>query len=1073
MLYNKNVFPSHGNNLMQIRHKVVSCSLSCLLFSVSVQADTEARFFYSPALHSEKIAFVHGDEIWLVKSSGGAARKLTDDGESKSNLTFSSDGSKLAYSARINRNVDVYTINIGDSVIEPERQTWHPAIDLAWGWDSANNVYFSSGRSQWNQGQHKELFKLVPGSGLPQHIPVGKVSAASLSVDDRYLAMAPAVDSSNIWKRYRGGTAMPLWIVDRNDFSHIEIPHSPATETLPRWDGDSVFFRSDRSGLRAIHEYDVATKQVTMVTKGFDTDIDSFDAQSGRIAFVSEGYLHVWNRGSDAAERLSVYLGEHAPQNSRGEAAENNVLEEMHIPVLSPDGNTVAFEAHGDIFVARKDQSSASNLTLSPGFGDRDPVWAPDGRYLAYLSDRGGDYAYYVHDTANPTASPRVLPLGKAGYSNAAVFSPDGRRIAYIDDSGQPWWANIDDGEFVPLALQSSLHSTPVWSKNSNALFLLKLNSKSGYSAIVEAVLDTGNIRVLSHPIATIDSLAISANGDVLHFLASSTAGPLMTQYDFSKVLYQDSLNWSAYALDVNSGVITRHAVSPRNYSKLHAFPDGRLLLSVNETYALWGDPESLVEQGEEKPHSYLFDLQSKTETPLQDISRDYSVASKAAVLLVATENGLTRIALPVGGHAVASPFALDEAIVPVDDVAESLQIYLETWRSARDFFHDPGMHGTNWNDAGDYYRAWLKQVHHKGDLYFVMGKLLGELDNSHINVDPPNDQTAAVADEVESAAMLGADVTFDDCGFRVSRVLHAPFWSAVTSPLPASVVGRCLTTVNGIALNKNTPLHQALTGLPEGRLSLAFSGTEAEADITVVIDPLSPDEEKALRYRDWVERNRAWVDEQSGGRVAYLHQPDTSGGGLREFIRYFYPQSGKEAIILDERFNDGGADPDFQLDVLGRTPFLLYGPRDMPLFPSPNSAIAGPKVMLINAEAGSGGDVYPYQFKRRNLGTVIGTRTWGGVNGGFRGVMPAQKIDGGEVGIPDLTTNSPEGTYILENAGMTPDIEVEYFPVDYASGRDPQLARGVTFLLEKLDASPSTILETVERVNRAGESRR
>ena len=1011
----------------------------------AVSADT--RFFYEPTIHGDRIAFVHGDDIWIVSTDGGQARPLTRDGSPKRNLQFSDDGSTLAYSAKVDGNVDVYTVMIGGVEAAPTRRTWHPADDLVWDWTKKNELLFSSGRNQWDQ--YKELYILSLDSGQPVRLRVGKASSASLSPDQRRLVMAPIVDSSNTWKRYRGGRALPLWIVDLDDFSHKAIPHQPATDMFPVWSADTIYFRSDRSGVRRIHAYNTVSGEVLVVDAGIDADIDAFDIDGDQIAFVSEGFLYYLDRQLESARRLSVEVRHTDPDMAQ--PSERNVIGEMKHEVLSPNGRLIAFEARGDIFVVETDRPKSRNLTRSPGAGDREPIWADDSNHVAFLSDADGEYGYHVLSVVNPDETERMIPLGSGGYGFNARFSPDGRHLAYVDHTGHAWSAYIDGGSFKRVDVQTSLFAVPVWSADSSKLYLQTMDARSGYSALVSVEIDGGTVSRLTDPMMTVRSPSLSADGNFLIFLGSSTAGPTMTRYDFSKVLYGNDAIWFAYSIDLGSGEVKRLGSKTGNYSAVTALSNGLLLFQSAEKYDLWNDSTTAGEPHLQVPKAYLYDPRADIEISPPPINGEFSVHPQSSTTLVHWEDKLLLLPLNADGISDVKPIALSEAIVIVDELAETRQIFMESWRKARDFFYDPGLHGVDWPAMRDHYYAWLEDVHHEGDLYFVLSKLASELENSHIKVLQPI-EFETKSTERPNVPMLGADFDLDNSGYRVERVLKAPIWSSVTSPLPLDVQGMYLSSINGQAVHKSAPLHKYLSVANTGSLTLQFGRSNGESLLEVSVIPLTAVEEVSLRYRDWVERNRAWVDEVSDSRVAYLHQPDTSEGGLREFIRYFYPQANKDAIIIDERFNKGGADPDFQLDVLGRTPFLLYAPRDIPYFPSPNSAIAGPKVMLINAEAGSGGDVFPYQFKRRNLGTLIGTRTWGGVNGGFRESWPDRAIDGGSLSIPDLGSYSPEGNYILENDGMSPDIQVEFYPADYAAGRDPQLARAVEFLLQELE---------------------
>lgn len=1035
-------------------------------FPVVVES-ASPRFFYSPTLHDGLIAFIHGSEVWTVATDGSDARRLTADSLSKRNLEFSRDGKRLAYSADSNGDLDIYTIGLESADPQPVRRTWHPDDDEVRGWNSNGEIVFTSSRHHWN-GLYADLYTLALDAGLPTRLPIGKAAAADFSPDDDYVVFAPIQDSSDIWKRYRGGMTSPLWIVDISDYSHVEIPHERATDTEPVWVDDTIYFRSDRTGIRSIHAYGRTSGRVSKVETGLDTPIDAFDADERILVFTSAGYLYRLDFGTGNAQRLDIDIKD-AEKDTR--LTKKNVSNEINSASVSPDGQSVAFEAHGDIFLLRPGQSTPINLTDSPGAGDRDPAWAPDGQRIVFLSDQSGEYAYHVMGTSDSEDGSRRIDLPKKGYGFRAVFSRDGRRLAYIDHTGRPWWCDIEEGVFRPIDVQSGLFPAPVWSADGEAIYVPRFESRTGYAQIVKIDLGSGQVRQLTDELANVASLSLSADGSKLFFLASVNAGPTATRYDFSAVLYEGIASWAVYSLALEespeSGArIVRHEAKPRPYSALHTLSDGRLLLEAGRPYAIWS---SMDEADGTSRRLYVFDPDSSKEFEIGENIQSYDVAMAAPSLLAfLPDNELQVITLRAESETDSTVIPANQLLVRDDPASEYVQMFEETWRSARDFFYDPDLHGVDWEAMRGRYRSWVQDVRHREDLDFVLKKLLSELVNSHISVEPP--RTGPDDNSGEQSGMLGADLVLDENGYRIEEVLRVPFWSEVRSPLPNTIEGRYLSAVNGVRTSRSLPLYKMLISAGD-KVELTFVSGDADiAPLVLEVDSLTDEEETDLRYREWVEQNRTYVDKASNGQIAYMHQPDTSGGGLREFIKYFFPQTDRTGIIIDERFNNGGADPDFQLDVLGRTAFQLYAPRDLPFFPSPNSVIDGPKVMLVNAEAGSGGDLYPYHFKQRNLGTVIGTRTWGGVNGGFRGSWPRKLIDGGRVHVPDLGTYSVNGDYILENSGFAPDSEVEIHPNDYASGRDPQLQRAVDLLLEQIERGRTGTIfpKELERVDRS-----
>lgn len=393
-----------------------------------------------------------------------------------------------------------------------------------------------------------------------------------------------------------------------------------------------------------------------------------------------------------------------------------------------------------------------------------------------------------------------------------------------------------------------------------------------------------------------------------------------------------------------------------------------------------------------------------------------------------------------------------DDMEVYVDPRAEWRQMYHEIWRIERDFFYDPHFHGLDLKAAEAAYEPFLAGVASRADLDYLFADMLGNLNVLHIFVGGgarPELKTVKVG-------LLGADYSLEKGRYRFSRIytgenwnpqLHAP----LTQPGVNVKEGEYLLAVNGRDLHSSDNVYSFFEETSGKQVVLKVGPNpdgSGSRDVTVV--PV--DREGHLRNLAWIEDNRRKVDQLSGGKLAYVYLPDTGDAGFTNFNRYYFAQVGKEGAILDERFNGGGQLADYIIDYLRRPVMSLVMTREGETYSEPQEAIYGPKTMIINEFAGSGGDALPWYFRKAGIGPLVGMRTWGGLVG--IGNYP-QLIDGGFVTAPRWAIYGTNGQWEVENHGIAPDVEVELDPKLVREGHDPQLEKAVQLTLESLKEHP------------------
>jgi tricorn protease len=1025
------------------------CMVSLVLANAAA-LEAESRFFHDPDIGEDGIVFVHGERIWTAPLAGGDATRLTSFAGKAYSPRFSPDGSRIAFSSESGGNVDIYVS--GREGASPQRLTYHPSADYVQGWTpDGRGILFSSDRV--SDHFRPMLFTIEASGGHPEPLAMHKAFHGAFSPDGATLAYTPMRDAFRTWKRYRGGQTTPIWLVDLKDYSHVEVPHVNASDTFPVWFPGAIYFLSDRNGVMSLFRYDETSREVSEIHRNGETDIDSLAGSRGRLVFSSAGYVFLYDVERREARRLDISVPSHSEEIARGT---RNVSGEIRRVVPSADGSQVAIEAHGEILVGSTGGSPIRNVTRSPGAADRGSAWSPDGRSLAFFSDAGGEYSLYATDLSKDAPpAPIAIAIDSPGLGYQLRWSPDGARVAFIDRFRKLWMVEILTGKTEKLDGDVDSEDTYAWSKDGRSIAYASFRPTL-FRDLALYFLESRSSVTLTDGIGDAHKPAFSPDGSSLYFLGSTNAGKAKTGLDLSVLAHQNDVSWSVYAVNLEDRSIARLPVPASRYVDLQVSADGGLFLLEQPSEQRFAG---------EKPRLVRFDVATRKVDVFRPEVDVFEIAGRGdGILYRAGESWQLVSAAKAPETEESGRLDFSRLEVEIDPPLEWRQIFREAWRAQRDFFYDEKLHGVDWNAMRERYEAYLPDVRHRSDLNFVLRHLVGELVNSHISVSSPADPKP----ERVPVGLLGADYEVVEGRYRVKRVVEGSYWDDETSPLRAAGVdveeGDFILEVDGQELRSPASIYSFFVEKVGKPVQLRVnSEPDVQGSRVVTVVPIAS--EGALRRRSWIERNRKKVDELSGGLIAYVYQPNTSEESLVEFDRYFFPQSDRPSVLVDERFNDGGGDPDYQLDILDRQQVHWYRNRNELPFKSPYYVVSGPKAMLVNAEAGSGGDVYPYQFTLRRLGTTIGTRTWGGVQGGGAG---PQLIDGGFARVPNLGTWAPDGEYILENIGFTPDVEVEVFPADDFAGRDPQLERAVAILLDALRRKPPPAVPSLETVDRS-----
>lgn len=1070
------------------------CSLlaSLLMVSPGLSQSDKPTLFQKPTINKTHVVFVYAGDLWIVPREGGDARRLTTGVGVEFDPIFSPDGATIAFTGEYDGNTDVYTVPAAGGV--PRRLTYHPGIDNAVNWTpDGKAILFRSGRSSAS-ARYNKLFSMPVDGGFPTELPLPMGEEGSFSADGARIAYVPFWNRRPVpyafisWKRYGGGLAPPIWIAKLSDSSIEKLPREKSNDFNPMWIGNRIYFISDRNGPNTLFHYDLTSKRVSEAIPNKGLGIRRANAGPGAIVYEQFGEIHIYDTDSGRTRKLDIRLnGDLTGVRPRFQ----NVQSVATNASISATGKRAVFEARGEIFTVPAEKGDVRNLTRSPGVADRYPAWSPDGKWIAYFSDASGEYALHLSDQTGLGEVKKISMGNPPSYFYNPTWSPDSKKIAYHDKRLNLWYVDIEKGTPVKVATNYYDHPVrsmdPAWAPDSKWI-AFTLHLKSQLHAAFVYSLDTSKSTQITDGLSDVRFPVFDKGGKYLYFTAStdlrqttgwldmSSSGLPVTRSIYVMVLPKDAPSPLAPESDEEKDAPAAAATGApaakppekkdvvvtidfenigqrilalpmpvRNYVGIAAGKAGVLFIVEAPTVPLPGLTGAVVQKWETEKR--------RAEKFLENIT-NFDVSANGEKILYQQTNRwfITGTAtLPKPGEGALNLATME---VQVDPRAEWAQMYHEAWRIQRDFLYDPGAHGLDLKAAEKKYSVYLPAVAHRSDLNYLFDDMLGELSLGHTYVgggDSP--QATAVP-----GGLLGADYKIENGRYRIAKIYNGENWNPqlrapLTQPGVNVSTGDYLISVNGRDLRAGENIYKLFESTANESVVIKVSanadGTNAR-EATVV--PVAS--ESQLRFFDWIEGNRRKVDQMTGGKVAYVYMPNTggTGGGWTYFNRYFFAQVGKEGVVVDERFNGGGLVADYVIDYLRRPLLSYWHTREGADFTTPFAAIFGPKAMVINEFAGSGGDAMPWMFRKAAIGPLVGKRTWGGLVGVYD--YPPL-IDGGGVTAPRLAFWNPNGTWDVENNGVAPDVEVEHDPKAVREGRDPQLEKAVEWVLDSLKKNP------------------
>jgi tricorn protease len=1092
---------------MKLRHLVFALLLWASISGIVSAQGT--RLLRHPTVSRESVAFEYAGDLWVVSRSGGQARRLTATQGLEIDPYFSPDGSQIAFSGTVAGNTDVYVVPASGG--QPRRLTYHPGPDRVRGWTpDGRRVVFGSYRASAPQQAYFRLWTISLDEGLPTPLPMPRAFSGTYSPDGRRFAyeefstaFIPEWHESSQWRHYRGGRTHPISLINLADHGVEKIPWNNSNDTMPMWVGNTIYFLSDRNHTVNLFAYPGDAKQPTQLTQHDDFDIMTASAGPDAVVYEQAGYIHLLDTRSGKAQRLTINVTGDLPW---ARPQFKKVVSMIRNSALSPTGVRAAFEARGEIFTVAAEKGDFRNLTQSSGAHDRNPVWSPDGAQLAWLSDASGEYQLMIGDPLGVSAA-RAIKLPSSAFFSGLAWSPDGAQIALQDSHKSLWMVTVANGTTTKIDTDS--YPDPfrqydaTWSPDSRWVAYSK-NLPSRLRAIFVYSLSDKKARQITDGLADSISPAFDAGGKYLYFLASTNYGPSTGWLEMSSIdrPVRRAIYLAVLSATEPSPLLpetgdeppppppktdtpTPAPAAPPQPKAVNVRIDfdgiGQRILAVGIPAGEYSSlsagaagsfyyTEPMV-PGSAQPNLRLqrYEIKARAAAPFLEGIRSYIISfDKKKALYQATAGGGTNwgiVSTERPAKTGEGPIGVAQLEMSVDPRAEWEQIFKENWRVQREYFYDAKMHGADWQAIYDKYYPLVAYVGHRADLAYLIATVGGELSVGHSYLQGPGD---VPSEDPVSVGLLGADFGVENGRYRITKIYGGENWNPeLRAPLSAPGIqvaqGDYLLEVNGRALAPPTNLYSLFEGTA-GRQTLIRVNKSPSLEGSRVLTVIPIPSEEGLRTRAWVEANRRQVDKLSGGRLAYVWLPNTATPGYTSFTRYYYSQQDKEGAVIDERYNQGGQVADYIVNELDRRIMGYFAQRDGEPSTSPTAGIYGPKVMLINESAGSGGDALPYYFRLRKIGPLIGTRTWGALVG-TTGVPPM--IDGAGITAPNLAFYNLKGEWDVENIGVAPDIEVQYTPAEVNKGHDPQLERAVQEALKLLEQNPVRRVPRPAPINR------
>lgn len=1069
---------------ISLKKCIIKSSIAILALLIFAGMDLTAQnpMMQYPDIYNNSIVFASGGDLWKVSDSGGTAIRLTFNDGRESNPKISPNGKLVAFTGEYDGNTDVYVMDINGGNIT--RITYHSGYDVVIGWNKIKNkIMFTSGRN--STSRYDKIFLVSPdGTGLEEMI-MYDAARGSFSPDGLKIAYNKDDQDNATWKRYKGGRAQEIYIYDLTSNEEVNISNYNGSDRFPMWNDDKIYFSSDRDRVLNIYSYNTATKNIEQITKHTEYDVRHPSLGTNSIVYELGGDIWKLDLASKETKKVPVEI-----LNEMEETRPflKDISGDVTWVDLSPSGKRALLVARGEVFTVPQSDGPTRNLSNNCGTRDKDAVWSPDGKWIAYLSDKTGEYEIYI---VNPNGKEEAVKLTshKDGYRHTLKWSPDSKKIAYTDQTLTLYFIDIatkaitkvdkEDYENVDVSQDVKSIFDYSWSPDSRFITYTKMNKDFMYQLYVYS-LESKSINCISNGLFHDFNPVFTNDGERIIFISMRNFAPTYCDIEwemvyknvagiYSLTLKKDGKSILPFKSDEET--TSEPAAKSNNPVQVRIDMEGitnrveelpvkagnyrNLSLNSSNLFYLNADEGSFnrFEVGSHGPMAlYSYSFNSQKEDKLVEAIDYYKLSFDGGTIIFKQNNNVSII--PAAGGNPKS-LKLSDLKLWYEPGKEWKQIYNDAWRLERDYYYEENMHGQDWNFMKEKYGKLIDRASCRQDVTFIIGELIGELNTSHTYVYGGDSKREA---ERVNVGMLGADYSIDAKNnlYQFKKIYREPDWSReVFPPLAKPGInineGEYLLKVNNVDVKANKEIYSYFVGLAGKQVTLTVnSKPDMIGAREIVVKPSSG--EAGIRYMDWLESNRKTVEKASNGKIGYIYMPDTWTGSAIDFPKYFYSQTKKEGIIIDGRFNGGGLDPEIFLQRLLKKPHGYWTRRNSADQPIPFLAVQAHMALLTNKYAGSGGDELPYEFQWNKMGPVIGTRTWGGLVGVS---MFIELIDGGGLTAPDYRIYNEKGEWVVENTGVTPDIIIDIDSKKISDGYDTQLMKAVDVLMKKITENP------------------
>ena len=1089
------------------------CAVLVLALIASSTAYSQTKLLRFPDIRGDRVVFTYGGDLWTAPSAGGMATRLTSHPGVELFGKFSPDGKWIAFTGQYDGDEQVYVVpTTGGEPRQLTFYPARGPLPPRWGWENqvygwskdGKQIYFRSSKDSWSVGMAR-LYSVSIDGGAAEPLPMPSAGSGDYSPSGNEMVYSPQSRDFRSEKRYGGGQANQLYIFDLKSRNAKKITEGPRATRDAMWVGDTIFFNSDRDGHFNLYAYNVSSGRTNQVTtnRQYDVRWPSSDNEN-QIVYELNGELQVFDTRNRKSTPISINVPDEGIARRPSRVAVGNLIQGVG---LSPKAERVLFAARGDIFTAPIEKGPTRNLTDSSGAMDKWPSWSPDGSQVAFVSDKSGEEEIYIapQDGSKPAEQ---ITRGGSAMRYQPEWAPDGKRLAFSDKDGKVFIITLADRKVTEIAdARRGQVRDYIWSPRGNFLAFTMPNENQYSSIYVWSAADNQLRRVTDDTVNSYNP-AWDPQGNYLYFLSDREFLPQLSSVEFNfatnrmTYIYAMALRKDVkHPFPPESDEVTiakstedgpKPAASPATAPAEAAAPspeaakpaeaapkppatltidfDGisnrvaRAPIGADNYFGLSTKPGFLLyvvggagyygRQGDRTSQLKLYSLKDRKETTLAEDIRGYVIADDGAKVLVAQGPAATVYnlydATPTGDRTrkAVSTSGLYVDRVPAE---EWEQIFNEVWRRYRDWFYVSNMHGYDWEALRQQYKPLLKYVAHRSDLNYVIHEMISELTVQHAYIDggdfqiPPRPRFGLPGARFELDKQAGR--------YRIAKIFTGDneedlYRSPLTEVGVNASVGDYVLAIDGEELKATDDPYRLLKNKADNPVQLTLNKTPTmQGARTVSYRPIT--DESNLVYLDWTVANREKVSKATNGRVGYLHLPDMGTNGIREFIKWYYPQLNKEGLIVDVRANGGGNVSRMIIERLRRKVLALgYSRTNDEATTYPDAVFIGPMVSILDENSGSDGDIFPAMFREAGLGPLIGKRSWGGVVGiTNRGTL----IDGGVVNVPEFGFANKNGEWVIEGYGVDPDIEVDNDPQSVLAGKDPQLDRAIAEVMAKL----------------------